>query len=355
MNFTNISSIHPPTQLVFDYVQISCLSVLVVVGVPVNLYSLTVTVSNYKSNSSNQIINLLKIHLALADLMVLCFFGLSKIFWLSTYQWLAGDFMCKLVQFLISFAFCLCSNTVAIIALIRWMVVKKLHTPTMKHCYRKLRILIFLSYTLAFVCSAPQMLLWLVVRPFPKYPSWGQCVTKFGLARYLRSNNIDMPWEVVYSVSHLLFVFWIPLLIILISYFKVYVILKRNIRRINQRVNDQQSHEMEHFENQFENNISPPEGTASQITINIPTDSSIGEHIPLNLNLGTLLTAKRKFVKHSAYILLAYVLCWSFYNLVVVLQEIGVVIGFLYWRALYNLIVLNAVLNPFLYGIKVSH
>ncbi len=109
-----------PSPLTADYIQIGVLSVLVVFGVPINIYSLVsdypkvikflrrtfsnnrreslspiLAVRQIPKNSCRKIFLLLKWQLVIANLLIFCVYCLPLIGWLITYRWLAGNLMCK--------------------------------------------------------------------------------------------------------------------------------------------------------------------------------------------------------------------------------------------------------------------
>lgn len=358
MNITNLTeTLNPPSKLWSDYVQIGYFLLMVGFGVPLNLYSLIKAISN----TNFGFMRLMKIHLALTDLMILCFFALSKLIWWSTYEWLAGDFVCKLVHFCSSFAFCSCSNLIASVAIVRWLVVRRITQTYSLETHNFFMILCF-AYGLAAICSLPQFLIWAVFHPFAKYPTWAQCVTKWSIANWNSDGNIRFTEEHIYSILHLLFIFWIPFFIVIISYLRVFFLLKRNIREIDTTFYNIKQYSVLNADGKMDStleytDLSTQLMAQSENTMISTNFSCAHETVPLkklsqkSLSTCTLIKAKNNMVKRTAYILLTYIVCWSSYNTLAFLQQLGLIIENNHYRLFYNLIVLNAVLNPFIYGI----
>lgn len=342
MNSSNFSKeifSAPPTPLLWDYVQIGYFALMVVIGVPLNAYSLIKNLCiDKRSRSTRDSMKILKINFAITDLMILLFFAFSKLIWFSTYQWLGGDLMCKLVHFLLCFAFYSNSNFVALVGLVRWMAVKHLR-ETVSFFPKHFFLYIFASYCLALCASIPQIFFYRIIYPFYHFPNWAQCITVFEAERWINGQTVDYITENLYQIFHMLFVFWIPFVIIVISYFGVLIGFRKIIKETDQSM-------IEYYSMQYYVNIT------TQSTSIVQRDAVPLRSHMRSISTCTLIRAKKCMIKKTALILLVYVLCWSSYNILALLEYLGVVVsGTTYWRLLYNLVAFNAVVNPFIYGL----
>ena len=122
-----LSDIDPPTQKITDFIEIGCHILMFIIGIPLNLRSLHKQFKDYngptlnlhKADKVKQQFLLQKLNLNAANLLSLCVYCPTQIAWFATYQWLAGDFMCKLILFLMAFTLTVCSNVLVVIALER--------------------------------------------------------------------------------------------------------------------------------------------------------------------------------------------------------------------------------------------
>lgn len=98
---------------------------------------------------------LLIFHLSFADLLVTMFCTLGDAIWLYTVQWLAGNFMCKIVKYFQMFSLYLSTYVLVLIGIDRWIAVKyPMKSLQMgKRCYHFLTI----GYTLSAIFSLPQV------------------------------------------------------------------------------------------------------------------------------------------------------------------------------------------------------
>lgn len=67
--------------------------------------------------------------------------------------------------------------------------------------------------------------------------------------------------------------------------------------------------------------------------------------------MATLSKAKKRTMRKTIWILLSYLICWSPYNVLVLWRYIDRNIDLYDFEIMYNLIVLNAVINPLIYGV----
>ncbi len=165
---------------------------------------------------------LLQLNLNLTDLLILLY-AIGKICWLATYQWLGGNFLCKLYQFYSTLSFYISSNIILMIALDRLRTTLSPTTAASRRNDLVCHTLIVLSWVCAITCSIPQFLIWETVNVAAAFQvvnvSWWQCSDYWRIGRFY---GTILPGQtrldVIYDVFHLLFAFWIPFTLVLICY-----------------------------------------------------------------------------------------------------------------------------------------
>ncbi|MFH4982382.1 hypothetical protein AB6A40_009091 [Gnathostoma spinigerum] len=152
---------------------------------------------------------LLKININISDLLILTILAVGKLCWLATYEWVGGDVLCKLFNFLSMFTLYISSNIVVCIALDRLRTVlgaSRVRSGTSN----VVRFMIVLSWLLAFIWSLPQLYVWRTIDVFPQHPGgWVQCSDIWSILRFegwnVSENDIflgDMARN-AYDLSHL--------------------------------------------------------------------------------------------------------------------------------------------------------
>lgn len=185
-----------------DYAEIIMLSIMVVIGGPLNILCFWRSLSpcsrheqrprlkntrqryvgfkrnsdrrKYFSSMSRSVA--LRLHLTTANLFIICIYGISQICWLSTYSWKGGDFLCRLIKFFHTFCFYLTSNIIVMIAVDRLYVTTYVDRPARSPTRWKERwfslTICCIPWLLAFVCSAPQLFVWNILAPYVEKPDW---------------------------------------------------------------------------------------------------------------------------------------------------------------------------------------
>uniref|UniRef100_A0A915ESK3 G-protein coupled receptors family 1 profile domain-containing protein n=1 Tax=Ditylenchus dipsaci TaxID=166011 RepID=A0A915ESK3_9BILA len=230
-----------------DTLEILIYTICLCVGGPLNLLSFRKLLSNFNkrggkisSSKSGAQITLLKLNLNVADLITMFVYTLSQIIWMITYQWYAGD--------LLSFGFYLNSFVVACFAIDRAVGTRHLNTiNATQDAYLRVRRMLFCAWIFAFILSLPQSFIFRVVEP-PGMVDFKQCTpvwTIIGFEIDLKISSLAatgqlteterwrliqefqnvLNWERIYNIAHLLFVFWIPTLVIITSYASILCIL----------------------------------------------------------------------------------------------------------------------------------
>lgn len=141
MPFANTSdgSFQVPSHLPSDYVELVILTIVLFVGTPLNVRALTGLLSAYLSAQFVDLkcgFNLLKVHLTIANLVIIVGYCPSKIGWLISYSWLGGDFFCRAIQYCWLFSFHLSSFVVVCIAVDRLRTVARLANIAKGHSRR---------------------------------------------------------------------------------------------------------------------------------------------------------------------------------------------------------------------------
>ncbi len=121
-NETNVTVDSPPTPITADYIEMIFLTIMISIGVPLNVYVLTTLCHQYQSAPKNGLkaaYILMKININLSDLVLLLGYCLGKLLWMATYSWEGGDALCKIYEFVVMFGLYLSSNMVISISIDR--------------------------------------------------------------------------------------------------------------------------------------------------------------------------------------------------------------------------------------------
>jgi gonadotropin-releasing hormone receptor len=100
-------------------------------------------------------INFLILQLAVSDTLVALFCLFADGAWKATYQWLAGDFMCKFVKYMQMFALYSSTYIIVTIGLDRCIAIRC--TLTRFDHKRVVKVMSALAWCLAGLCSLPQV------------------------------------------------------------------------------------------------------------------------------------------------------------------------------------------------------
>lgn len=150
-------------------------------------------------------------HLSIADLLVTVFCIIGEAAWSYTVEWVAGTVACKLVKLLQMFSLYLSTYVLVLIGVDRWVAVKypMKSLNTARRCHR------FLcgAYTLSFLLSIPQWMIFRVAKG-PFLEDFYQCVT--------HGFYSDRWQEQLYTTFTLVFMFIIPLLILIGTYLSTF-------------------------------------------------------------------------------------------------------------------------------------
>ncbi|KAK0405425.1 hypothetical protein QR680_017985 [Steinernema hermaphroditum] len=221
----------PPAHLLNDYIEMIFLGLVVIVGMPLNVFVLKKLLEEKKRTPKDCVKGcfiLLKIHLNISDILILLTQALGKFTWIATYQWIFGDLLCRFFNFSNMFSLYLSSNIVICIAFDRLRNVifaNKLRRG--KHTVTTMRIVISIAWALAAMWSLPQLYVWNTIDVYPNYPGgWVQCTDMWTIDRFLhgidvakhRKNLLSETTQNVYNISHLVLVFFGPVALLALSY-----------------------------------------------------------------------------------------------------------------------------------------
>ncbi|XP_055605204.1 cardioacceleratory peptide receptor [Uranotaenia lowii] len=168
-------------------------------------------------------------HLSIADLLVTVFCMIGEAAWSYTVEWVAGSVACKLFKVVQMFSLYLSTYVLVLVGVDRWVAVKypMKSLNTARRCHRFL----LGAYMLSFVLSIPQWIIFRVAKG-PFLEDYYQCVTH---------GFYDFRWqEQLYTTFTLIFMFIIPLLILIGSYLSTFrtISSSEKVFRIDPTISD---------------------------------------------------------------------------------------------------------------------
>uniref|UniRef100_A0AC35UIF4 G_PROTEIN_RECEP_F1_2 domain-containing protein n=1 Tax=Rhabditophanes sp. KR3021 TaxID=114890 RepID=A0AC35UIF4_9BILA len=384
---------------------IECFILLMAVlcGGPLNIVTLCKLARAIRKTKNCSQIVLLRLNLNIADLIMLFVYVPIHISWIQSYQWNAGDLACRGFKYISVFCFYLNSFIITCIALDRFIGMASISSfQNAKNAKQRAVKMLFVAWSLAFIVSIPQLF---IFQSFSPYPNFEQCVPIF-LVIYYTTNHIQThnfteiekqvafeklnrtkDWENIYNIYHLLFIFWIPIFIIIVCYFFVLLLMKtlvsghknrdrqmakecsftsaielstsdRNgaasseIKRLtlyeNGSLNDvldsQETEKLTDCECEEHNKITTPETLPTSTTrnskplfsINLKVKTeSLKQVVALNLKNGTkevqlgnlamkrMRLARKRTKKQALFIIVTYIILWSPYNVLAIIQSLS--------------------------------
>ncbi|XP_055344420.1 gonadotropin-releasing hormone receptor-like [Paramacrobiotus metropolitanus] len=309
------------------WIQISILFILGILAFVLNIYVI-VTLARKRYHSvrfSN--IDLLILHLGIADILVAGFCVLADAGWKITYQWLAGDFMCRAVKYMQMFSLYASTNIIVVISLDRCFAIVNPMPRIDQHLLVKRMTMA--AWIVAGLCSIPQVFVFGVMKaPFETDTGeFYQCVTH---------GAYTAKWqETTYVVFTFCVIFALPLLIIIISYVLIFGILHKESHKRSTDIDGPYS-----------------EGHQKVIIARTQSDTSgvsrLREH--------TMKKAKTKTLWISVLVISAFVICWAPYHLAMILflsmeKHIDNVDDYKMFQHIFFFGMSNSVANPFIYGV----
>ncbi|XP_041463948.1 gonadotropin-releasing hormone II receptor-like [Lytechinus variegatus] len=132
-------------------IRVVTLTSIMVLSGPLNL---AVFVSLWRQRRPKSRINLLIMHLAVADLLITFVNIPTDVIWFCTVRWLAGNVMCKLLMFIESGAMYASSFVLIVISLDRFAAI--VHPLSVSKADRRCKIMLRVAWSSSVVCSLPQ-------------------------------------------------------------------------------------------------------------------------------------------------------------------------------------------------------
>ena len=238
---------------------------------------------------------------------------------------------CKVLMFARSFGFQFLSHVIIAVAFHRlWLL--RLGQRGVALVPRMMTV----AYVAAALVCAPQLLVWTTVRPFPNsHPDWEQCTDL-----WVAAPNHPLPISYqAYNLLHILAVFWLPLGLVLTAY----GLLFYRLRRLSASAVVEKEETLDLTSASLPSNLRLP-----------PCDGGGGGGAGVGARrLLSVEAASRRTLRTAALLTISYAFCWLPYN---VLQTLKVLLGRRWYQLhlddfhyLHCLVVLNSVLNPFIY------
>ncbi|XP_055927955.1 adipokinetic hormone/corazonin-related peptide receptor variant I-like [Argiope bruennichi] len=164
-------------------------------------------------------VNLMILHLAIADLIVTFVMIPLEIAWRITVQWVAGNAACKILLYMRAFGPYLSSTVLVCISLDRYFAI--LYPLKVNDAQRRGKIMLGLAWAISILCSIPQSVIF-HVETHPEYPQFIQCVSfNFFPTVY---------HKMAYNIFCLLAVYGVPLSVIIFCYSRILWEISRRSR-----------------------------------------------------------------------------------------------------------------------------
>ena len=117
--------------------------------------NLLVFVALFRNRHRKSRVNMMILHLSLADMIVTFVFLPTEITWHVTIEWVFGNFGCKVYKFLSAFGFYMSSMVLVCISLDRYFAV--LYPLKVNDAQRRGKIMLFFAWLISAVISLPQV------------------------------------------------------------------------------------------------------------------------------------------------------------------------------------------------------
>ncbi|KAH8329495.1 hypothetical protein KR074_012030 [Drosophila pseudoananassae] len=248
-------------------------------------------------------IDIMLMHLAIADLMVTFLLMPLEIVWAWTVQWRSTDLMCRLMTFFRVFGLYLSSYVMVCISLDRYYAILK----PLKRSYNRGRVMLACAWLGSIVCSIPQAFLF-HVEEHPVVKGYFQCVTFHTLR-----NEFD---NRLYQIASMTAMYAFPLIVFIYCYGSIYLEIYRKSQRVLKDV--------------------------------------IAERFRRS-NDDVLSRAKKRTLKMTITIVIVFIICWTPYYTIVIwysLDKSSVSqVNSLVRKALFIFASTNSCMNPLVYGL----
>ncbi|XP_072167425.1 gonadotropin-releasing hormone receptor-like [Diadema setosum] len=208
--------------------RITTLTLIFLISVPLNI---TVLVIVFRQRRHKSRVNILVMHLTLADLFVAFINIPTDIVWFFTVRWLAGNAACKIIMFIESFNMYGSSFILIVISLDRYAAI--VHPLSIHQADRRCKIMLRAAWACSALCSLPQFLVHEVLWPL-EAPQFTQCVD------YRFAYDHPTLWW-LYHVFVTLAMYIVPLITIFTCYAAIICKICRKTRQARRSVNNNES------------------------------------------------------------------------------------------------------------------
>ncbi|XP_012161175.1 gonadotropin-releasing hormone receptor isoform X2 [Ceratitis capitata] len=154
-------------------------------------------------------IDIMLMHLAIADLMVTFLLMPLEIAWAYTVQWRSTDFVCRTMSFFRVFGLYLSSFVLVSISIDRYYAILK----PLKFSTNRGRIMLAIAWVASVVCSTPQAFVF-HLEEHPKVKGYYQCVTFHSFPTELH--------KLIYQISNMCAMYAFPLVTFIYCYGCIY-------------------------------------------------------------------------------------------------------------------------------------
>uniref|UniRef100_T1PIK5 7 transmembrane receptor (Rhodopsin family) n=1 Tax=Musca domestica TaxID=7370 RepID=T1PIK5_MUSDO len=164
-------------------------------------------------------IDIMLMHLAIADLMVTFLLMPLEIAWAYTVQWKSTDFMCRLMSFFRVFGLYLSGFVLVCISIDRYYAILK----PLKLSTNRGRIMLTIAWFSSVVCSLPQAYFF-HLEEHPKVSGYFQCVTFHSFPSEFH--------HIMYQIATMCAMYACPLITFIYCYGSIYLEIYRKSQRI---------------------------------------------------------------------------------------------------------------------------
>ncbi|CAG9766857.1 unnamed protein product [Ceutorhynchus assimilis] len=226
----NFNQTAPATNNTFPNIQIYTSRNICIILVYIILFliaavgNLTVFISLFRSRHRKSRISLMIRHLTVADLIVTFVMIPIEVGWRLTGRWMAGNVACKIIQFMRALGPYLSSNVLVCISLDRYFAV--MYPLRVNVARKRGKLMLLAAWGASLVYCLPQCFVF-NLRSHPQNPDFKQCVT-FG-------SFPNEFLELAYNLSCILFLYFIPLSVIVVAYSCILAEISRTSKSHNNK------------------------------------------------------------------------------------------------------------------------
>ncbi|ALC38778.1 GRHR [Drosophila busckii] len=248
-------------------------------------------------------IDIMLMHLAIADLMVTFLLMPLEIVWAWTVQWRSTDLMCRLMSFFRVFGLYLSSFVMVCISLDRYYAILK----PLQRSYNRGRIMLVCAWLGSVICSIPQAFLF-HVEEHPMVKGYLQCVTFHSFVSEFHN------W--LYQIATMCAMYAFPLIVFIYCYGAIYLEIYRKSQRVLKDV--------------------------------------VAERFRRS-NDDVLSRAKKRTLKMTISIVIVFIICWTPYYIICMWYSLDKSsvdkVNSLVRKGLFIFACANSCMNPLVYGL----